>query len=162
MTAESKQAVSIDLSTLSHLHRWSRAGLHAPHKPLLVLYSIGCTLRGEPRLIEFNNLEQPLGELIERFGEKRQRSHPEYPFWRLQRDGFWEVIDAEAFGSRRSNTDPPVSELRQKRARGGFIGSIDSALRGDIAGALDCAAGLAVRFFPRRETVVLDAVGVPR
>lgn len=151
-----------DASTLSQLQRWSRAGVHAPHKPLLVLYTIGRTLRGEQRLVDFNDIEHPLGELIERFGAERQRIHPEYPFWRLQHDGFWEVIDADSFGARRSNTDPPVTELRQRHAQGGFLSDIDRQLRNDVPSALDCAAGLAIRFFPRRETAVLDAAGVLR
>lgn len=147
---------------MSRMTRWARGCEQAPHKPLLVLLALGRTIRGEPRLMQFVDIEEPLRDLLDVFGPTRQRLHPEYPFWRLQNDGFWEVLDAQAFGSRKSNTDPPISELRSRNARGGFLTGLDQQLRADTAIALDCAAGLAVRFFPYRETDVLNAVEIPR
>lgn len=149
--------VGTDPASLGQIRRWSRAGEHAPHKPLLVLYAIARTLDGSERL------EDPLRILLQQFGPpSRQRVHPEYPFWRLQHDGFWEVVDASSFAPRMSNTDPPISELRRRDARAGFITIVDSDLRTHPDGARDCAAGLALRFFPGRETRVLDAVGLRR
>lgn len=147
---------------LSRMTRWARGDESAPHKPLLVLLALGRTIRGEGRLISFADIEAPLGQLIRDFGPSRQRVHPEYPFWRLQNDGFWEVLDAHTFDSRKSNTDPPISELRSRNATGGFVVDLYQQLRADEAIALDCAAGLAVRFFPHRETEVLDAVEIHR
>jgi putative restriction endonuclease len=151
-----------DGPSLSHIHQWSRAGERAPHKPLLVLFAIARTLNDEDRLIAFNDVEGTLRELIESFGPARQRVHPEYPFWRLQNDGFWEVVDALSFATRKSNTDPPVSELRRRDAHAGFVVDLDQQLRADKGAARDCAASLALRFFPRQETAVLDAVNLRR
>jgi putative restriction endonuclease len=151
-----------DSSSLSHIHQWSRAGERAPHKPLLVLFAIASTLNDESRLLAFNDVEGRLRDLIETFGPARQRVHPEYPFWRLQSDGFWEVVDASSFATRRSNTDPPIRELRRRDARAGFVVDLDQQLRADKDAARDCAASLALRFFPRQETAVLDAVELRR
>lgn len=147
---------------LSQMTRWSRRGVHAPHKPLLVLMALGSAIRGEDRLMSFASVEEPLRQLIKDFGPLRQQVHPEYPFWRLQMDGFWEVRDAKSFGSRKSNTDPPISQLRERDAQAGFLPEIYAALSSNRLLASDCAGTLAVRFFPGRETDVLNATKVER
>ena len=50
------------------------------------------------------------GDLFE-FGPSRKSYHPEYPFWRLQNDGIWEVASDVPL-SRKPNVDIPVTELR--------------------------------------------------
>jgi putative restriction endonuclease len=44
--------------------------------------------------------------LLKEFGPPRQSYHPEYPFWRLQNDGAWEVHAAGSLKARKGNTDP--------------------------------------------------------
>ena len=39
---------------------WKRGGERAPHKPLLALYAIGRALRGEPRMIEYAEVDSDL------------------------------------------------------------------------------------------------------
>ena len=63
-------------------------------------------------------LGKRLKGLLVEFGPSRQSYHPEYPFWRLQNDGIWEVTSDIPLRSRVSNTDVQVTELRQKNARG--------------------------------------------
>lgn len=60
-----------------------------------------------------------LGEALRRFGPRVVTVHPEYPFWRLQRD---ELAVVEAVGpleQRLNNDDPGVSSLKAQNARGG-------------------------------------------
>lgn len=120
-------------TAIARLRPWSRGGERAPHKPLLLLLAFERTRAGRPRLVAFTEIETPLRDLIATFGPTRARYHPEYPFWRLQADGLWEVEDAAAFGSRASNTDPPITELRSRGARGGLPAPLDRALRSDAA-----------------------------
>lgn len=154
--------MDLQATDLNRMTRWVRREEHAPHKPLLVLLALGGAIRGDDRLINFTSVEVPLRRLIQDFGPQRQRVHPEYPFWRLQADGFWEVRNAESFGSRKANTDPPISELRERDAQAGFLPAIYSALLSDRMLAMDCAGTLAIRFFPGRETDVLNATNIER
>ena len=116
------------MAATDRLRRWTRQGTTAPHKPLLILFALGWTRDGAPRLRSFTDIEAPLRELLRSFSTS-SRQHPEYPFWRLQADGFWEVHASGPLLPRASNSDPPVRELRAKQARGGLIAPLDRELR---------------------------------
>lgn len=109
---------------------WKRGDQRAPHKPLLVLYALGKLTQGE-RWLQFSDIEDDLTELLIEFGPPRQSHHPEYPFWHLQSDGVWMVPEAEALEMRKSASNPPKTELREKDARGGFPDDIYQAFRDD-------------------------------
>ena len=87
-------------SRFKNLTVWRRGGERAPHKPLLALYAIARLLRCEPRMIPYVEIDRELGKLLMEFGPHRQSYHPEYPFWRLQNDGIWEVSPKEGLTSR--------------------------------------------------------------
>jgi putative restriction endonuclease len=144
---------------VAKIRPWSRNSQQAPHKPLLLLYALRRVQTGAPRLIDFNEAEKPLRDLIECFANGTGRAHPEYPFWRLQRDGLWEVEDAQTFPSRQSNTDPPLSVLRSRHARGGLPRQLDSVLREEPQEIVKLARTVAARFFPGRVGEMLSAVG---
>jgi putative restriction endonuclease len=156
---EDKSAISAAHARIEKLNTWRRNGVAAPHKPLLLLLALSRVQQGEPRLVEFTEIESPLRDLLEQFGPQGKHVHPEYPFWRLQRDGLWEVADAESFPTRRSNTDPPVSALRNQHAKGGFPAPLDAALRSNPESIIELARVVAVRFFPDSVNDVLSAVG---
>jgi hypothetical protein len=117
------------LERIGRLRRWTRDGEAAPHKPLLLLLALERLRQGLPRLAPFTELEPPLGELLHQFGSQPGRGHPEYPFWRLQADDLWEIPDAAALPSRASNTDPPVSALRERHIHGGLPPAVFDLLR---------------------------------
>jgi putative restriction endonuclease len=121
-------------ASFQSLRTWKRAGERAIHKPLLVLFALGRVQRDEERLVPFGETEKPLKALLTQFGTTRGSQHPEYPFWRLQSDGIWEVPGGNLLQNRLSNTDPKITELRT--ASGGFTERVDRALRAD--GALLC------------------------
>ena len=100
------------IRSFSDLQTWKRGSERAPHKPLLALLALGRILRGDSRLITFKALESDLARLLIDFGPPRASVHPEYPFWRLQRDGIWEVISPKTLKSRRGNNDPLKSDSR--------------------------------------------------
>ncbi len=77
----------------------------------------------------FGEVDEELGRLLRDFGPTGQRTHPEYPFWRLQNDGIWEVVASGEMLPRTGYSDPRKSELLAKRARGGFTPEISGALR---------------------------------
>src|SRR5262245_50527103 len=74
------------LERFDRLNVWKRGGQRAPHKPLLVLYALGQWQRGDRADLPFREVDRDLTDLLKEFGPPRQAHHPEYPFWRLQRD----------------------------------------------------------------------------
>jgi hypothetical protein len=135
------------LEAITALRRWTRDDIVAVHKPLLLLIAFDRIRRGEPRLVSFVELEPQLRALITEFSATQGPSHPEYPFWRLQADGLWEVPEAAGLPSRASNTDPPVSVLRERRIHAGLPVRFYELLlaRGDV---LDQAVSATLQHSP--------------
>jgi putative restriction endonuclease len=119
----------ITLRQFASLQTWKRSGERAPHKPLLTLQALGRLQKGDERLQEFSDLEPDLKKLLIEFGPPRQSVHPEYPFWRLQRDDIWEVTCPTPLKIRKGNTDPLKSELRKVGVKGGFTDAVFDTLQ---------------------------------
>src|ERR1051325_9330171 len=92
----------------SQINVWKRSDERAPHKPLLLLYALAKCSQGESREIAYREVDRELRKLLIEFGPSRKSYHPEYPFWRLQNDGLWELQGALK------------SELLKNNVRGGF------------------------------------------
>lgn len=107
---------------------WRRGHERAPHKPLLLLYALGRYSAGEPRLIPYDDVDRDLRALLVEFGPFRKSYHPEYPFWRLQTDGLWEVEAPAVLHTKASRTDVGKGELLKHGVRGGFLPTIYQAV----------------------------------
>jgi putative restriction endonuclease len=127
---------------------WHRRNERAPHKPLLLLLALARLLRGNPRLEEFRSYEDIMRNLLTKYGPARRSIHPEYPFWRLQADGLWEVLPTDGLRVRKSNKDPLKSELLEKRVKGGFKEEVWRILTNDPDLARDIARMLVRKHFP--------------
>ncbi|SFG68732.1 phosphorothioated DNA-binding restriction endonuclease [Neptunomonas qingdaonensis] len=100
---------------------WRRGDVRAPHKPLLLIFAISEYLKGHDRLFHFETeIDESLTKLLKRYGPCRSNYHSTYPFWRLINDGFWELTNTDNCMPRKSNTDPPKSELINQNVTGGF------------------------------------------
>lgn len=118
-------------SLLANLKTWRRGDTRAPHKPLLILLALGRLSRGL-KLMPFIECESTLAELLREFGPPSKALHPEYPFWRLQRDGLWVVSSDRPMNTRISNNDPPRTELRSAHA----VGMLSPQVLNQLAGSL--------------------------
>lgn len=78
------------LATFGDLSTWRKGDRRAPHKPLLVLLALGEWQRKNRGPLAFAAVEPRLQDLPTQFGPPRASS-PEEPFWRLKRDGVWEL-----------------------------------------------------------------------
>lgn len=140
---------------------WTRGDQRAPNKPLLILIALSKVQQGEGRLLGFDSYEEQLRELLEQFGPQRKSYHPEYPFWRLQNDSVWEVESEGPLRARDSNTDPPITELRQSGVKGGFKSDIydllskDNKLIGNVASDI-----LTAHFEESLHDDILSSVGI--
>jgi putative restriction endonuclease len=148
------------LERVDDLNVWRRRGERAPHKPLLLLLALARLARGEKSL-PFSECEKELTDLLREFGPSRKSFHPEYPFWRLQSDGLWEVTATIPLDSRKSSTDPPKTQLRLGHAVGSFPERIRRRLLSSPALRAEVARRVLSAHFP--ETLhqdILDAVGL--
>lgn len=96
-----------------------------------MLLALARLSQGKARLAEFSDFEEPLQHLLEQFGPPRKSIHPEYPFWRLQQDGLWEVPDQGVPLARTPSGDPLKAELRKHRIKAGFPERIYEVLHRD-------------------------------
>jgi len=140
---------------------WKRGEERAPHKPLLLLLALARCARGADRFIPFDQVDAELTELLREFGPTRQSYHPEYPFWRLQADGLWELRNAEEVVKRSSSTDAKKSELLKHHVAGGFPLQVYEALKEDPALLQEIARTILEGHFP--DTIhadIMAAVGL--
>jgi len=105
---------------IDNLTIWKHDAQRAPHKPLLLLLTLGHYQQGGNRIIPFEDIEKQLRHLLEEFGPFRQSYHPEYPFWRLQGDGLWELENTEHILPTDSG-DPRITDLRKYNVKGGLL-----------------------------------------
>jgi putative restriction endonuclease len=145
----------------SSIEVWRRGGERAPHKPLLLLYALARCARGKPREIPFRQVDPDLKQLLHEFGPARKAYHPEYPFWRLQNDGLWELVGAKDLESRKSNTDAKKSELLRHDVAGRFTAPIYEALSKDRSLLVAVARQILDQSFPESiHEDILAAVGL--
>jgi putative restriction endonuclease len=149
------------LKLFDELGVWRRGDQRAPHKPLLVLYALGRWCGGDRDDIPFRVVDRDVTELLKNFGPPRKSYHPEYPFWRLQTDGVWQVQCAEKLKTRKGNTGPPRSELLAHDVRAGFSVDVKTALATDPKLITEIAARLLEQHFPESiHPDILSTVGL--
>ena len=149
------------------LRQWRRAGERAPHKPLLVLYAIGKlqqddgrSQRDEVRLIPYSEIDENLERLLREFGPRRANYGTQYPFWRLQNDGIWEISDAHRIGQTASG-DALRSDLVRYDVSGGFLNNIAHQLQTDFDLSCGIIQNLLHAHFPSSlHEDILQAVGI--
>ncbi len=139
---------------------WQRGDERAPHKPLLVLYAIGQLLQGKDRLLPFSEVDEKLAKLLRDFGPKRKRYQPKFPFWRLQKDGVWEIPAADSIEVSPSG-DVRRGDLFRYEVAGGFTEDIARQLQDDSSLVLDVVQIMLDAHFP--DTIhedILQATGI--
>ena len=94
----------------------------APHKVLLFLVAYQAYKQGHERLLSFEHYIQPrMHKLLSKLGNNNPR--PEYPFWRLQNDGIWDVhIDKDI--EENNSGDVSKKQLFDLGATGGFSNAL--------------------------------------
>ncbi len=150
------------LFRLEQLQVWRRGGERAPHKPLVLLFALARIERGERRLVPFREAAEPLDRLLEEFGPPRKQHHPEYPFWRLERDGIWQVAWPPPLQLRERRTvDPSRSQLMKEGVEAGFTPEIHALLESNARLRRQAVTLLLEQNFPSSlHDEILTAVGI--
>jgi putative restriction endonuclease len=84
---------------------------------------------GRPGSVAFSEIAGPLSELLSQFGPPVKQVYPQYPFWRLQQDGIWEIRGASSIPLSVSG-DPAKGSLTDSHP-GQFVAKFDIALRSE-------------------------------
>ncbi|MFJ7902282.1 phosphorothioated DNA-binding restriction endonuclease [Streptomyces sp. NPDC096198] len=111
------------LERAAGLRQWSRDGVRAPHKPLLLLYALGRFQADAGDTLPYSAVEADLKQLLAEYGPARVTT-PAYPFHHLVSDGVWEVRTDRGGGS-------PGTGVRELRA-GGATGRLAPGLRAEL------------------------------
>ena len=147
------------LRRFASLRIWTRDGIRAPHKPLLALWAISRCLRGRPRMSPFDLVDRELAELLRRFGPNRGHTPDTHdPFWRMRRDGLWE-IDRPHLMPQRVGNNVYRKDLLAANVHGGLWEADYNALRRDPGRAWRIAKSLLEAHFPAtRHDDILRAI----
>ncbi len=87
-----KTAIEV-LDAFENIRRAQRAGVYAPHKPMLILLALARVQRGEPRMVEFTAIDELLKQLLAEFSPSSAAKSRHYPFWHLATDGHGALWD---------------------------------------------------------------------
>jgi putative restriction endonuclease len=148
------------ISRFDSISVWKRGGIRAPHKPLLVLLAIGKCFVGQPRMIPYSTIDHQLRELLEEFGRYNDNIRTEYPFWRLQKDGIWELSSTDNVYVSTSG-DPRKGDLLKHNIQGGFPEPLFIKLRKNRTLSLDIAKRILEKNFSESlHEDILSSVGI--
>lgn len=149
------------LRRIDELAVWKRGDQRAPHKPLLLLLALGRLVAKGQTEMPFLEGEDELRRLLQEFGPQRQSYHPEFPFWHLQSDGLWVVPDADGIAFRTGGHSPSATELRRKKAVGGFPAPLIHLLGKDPDLIVEAARRILDAHFPESmHQDLLEEVGL--
>jgi putative restriction endonuclease len=149
------------LQQFAAIKTWSRGAARAPHKPLLLLLALGRVQRGGADYILYDDVDKRLGALLRDFGGSAKSDGTQYPFSRLRNDGLWEFDRQYDLPTRKSNTDPKKSALRDQGVAGGFRADLQAELRKSPRLVVEIAQSLLdTHFASSMHEDILSAVGV--
>lgn len=149
------------LKAFDSIRVWQRGDRRAPHKPLLILLALGRLARGERPQVEFAEIEDKLGHLLEEFGPSGSNASRNYPFWHLATDGLWKLDGPAEILARPTGATPNIGELRANHVSGGFPPEIQAAFQKNPALIAEVARRVLDAHFPESiRQDVLDAVGL--
>ena len=101
----------------------------SPHKPLLILLTLGRIQLGKARLATYAEIEEKLVRLLSDFGPVSAKNTPQLPFWHLQSDGFWEIPNPEGVLTQSRSVSGKF--LRENNVLGGFTADAFDLLKAD-------------------------------
>ena len=148
------------LQRIQRLRVWRQHGRRAPHKPLLLLYAMGCLLGARQARIPFAQVERDLGALLRDYGPPNP-TDPVYPFYHLASDGLWDHgIPANLIPAK---GPPRKTELRTYAVAGGLRDEVIELLRREPDLVAQAATELVeAHFAPSIQDEVLQATGLER
>lgn len=147
------------LQAFENLNIWNSKGKRAPHKPLMLLYMLARVVDSSERMLDFEQLEQPVKDLLVDFGNAStaKSPKPEYPFYHLKnskadQNPIWELSEVPDLGY-----SPSAKQLRG--IKGGFTEEVYAFFKQQPQALLQVVQQLLDEHFPPSlHDMILEAV----
>lgn len=111
-------------------------------------------------MVPYSLVDRNLAPLLDRFGPRRKSPRTQYPFWRMRKDGIWEIDRPEEVTTTHSD-DAHVKSLRANDIHGGLLEEDYVALRQDPHLAWRIAESIIEAHFPKSYRAdILRATGL--
>lgn len=137
-----------------------RGGVKAPHKPLLILFSLKKLKIDRFRLVPYTEVDERLTELLEKFNPSGSTKNTNEPFWRLTYDKVWEVTNSENLQIK-SKGRVNKGELRNYDVYGGFLVEIAEVFNNDQTLVVEIIQMMLYKVFPdSKHNKVIHTVGI--
>lgn len=124
------------IQRINQINFWQRNNLRAPHKPLLLLMTLGRIYQLKSRLQPFSEIQDQLRSLLNSFGRAIPNQTPQEPYKRLPRNNLWEIVDENG---RNLGYIPEATVTELLDTKGGFSISDYELLINDRDKILECA-----------------------
>ncbi len=134
------------LSALCSMNVWRDSGGWAINKPLFLLLVLHLYHNGADRLIPFRSVESKLRCLLKRMKPSVSQQHPEYPYWYMRNESFWELHNLDPNLKTMAGT-PTAESLRESHVTGGIKLSIYRHLMSDKSVLLQSVRDIAFKYF---------------
>ncbi|HCB34850.1 MAG TPA: restriction endonuclease [Acidimicrobiaceae bacterium] len=144
------------LDRVRRIRQFSRNGKRAPHKPLLLLYSVAKVQRCEPSEVSFVDYEPEMRNLLAEFGPPQDELRTHSPFHWLQCDKLWNVATEEGIPSK-----PARATLLRAKAVGQLNSKFEKRLGCSSSLLYDVAEELLIANWPESlHDAICEAVGL--
>lgn len=144
----------------SNITVWKRKDHRAPHKPLLILYVLSDCIQNGNRFYPYEEIDKKVGELLLDFAPARKVQKPEEPFWRLIKDGIWELENFESVRVSSAGS-PRKGDLKKYHTQGRLKDDICQFLKSDHELLLEIVNDLLINNFPESiHEDILQAIGL--
>jgi predicted restriction endonuclease len=131
------------------------------HRPLLTLLLLARAQRGESNQVRFNDLDGDFWDAIRELAPSPKPSGLEYPFWHLQKHGFWRIEHPEILPRVKNKDRPTRRGLVKYNPKGYVPEALWDELTRDPRLVVDLACRIIDEFWPDRpRTTVASALGL--
>jgi 5-methylcytosine-specific restriction protein A len=133
------------------------------HRPLLLLWALGQSANGAPRLHPWSTVRDALVPLLAKYaGADNGAEGALYPFWALERDELWTVTPTDALVMTSRGRRPTLTSLNAANPDGGLLEQDFQVLQASPEVAAEAAAGLILRYFHTAPAGLIEDLGLAR
>ncbi len=135
---------------------YRRDGQRALYQPITLLWAFARAHDDEPRLVSWNETDEQVGDLLQRYGRPWEGERVCYPVAALQGAGLWELeADPEMVPSAHGSSSVLQRWFDERQPRGGLVEPVHTLMRDSSD-----ARAVAVRVLV--DTYFVDADATPR
>ncbi len=131
------------------------------YQPITLLWAIGRALRGEPRLLSWEETAAALRKLLESHGLRGERPRPDYPVLALHRAGLWSLEGYTGEVPSAHGDAAPHRWFTEQRPTGGLAEPVHALVAGSGRARVAVIEAIVDRFFDGVDEVpLLTEVGL--